>query len=843
MFKINSAICARLAFFVSVLLLAGCDLTVIGNPPDGMVGMQYSTQFSADKGLAPHMYGVTAGNLPAGLSLDSRTGVVSGIPTVAGQSVFKIGVMDASRPRALTGENEFSITILDSAQLIISSNSSVVMRVGERYLQTQHVYGGKAPYTFRIIAGAIPAGTTLDASTGTVGGVPSQTGAFSYRIQVEDALGMAAVSEVAGVVTMTLNLTSSPSPMSQVGENYTQTHTVSAGEAPYTFSVIAGTLPAGTTLNASTGTVSGLPTEAGTFSFTIKVVDAIGSDGSLPSQVIIAAAAPQPSSIHVQSTPSAVTVVGGVYTQQNAVDGGVAPYRFSVVAGALPLGTNLDPATGTVFGTLTGTGEFTYTIQVVDANGLTVTEVINGRIEETASNEVNETASEGAVGEPFVYKIEPHFGKKPYRFHLIDGKPPVGTTLDSDEGVVSGVPIFEGPYSFTVQVIDAAGITLATTVMGSIGTLRRVDPTQNAAVRGVLSAQALATERLTGIQIENIFSHLQKLRTFFETKKKSADMNLRISFLNPSHPYTRNADYFGSRNEGQSQLTLDPSLLAQLPVDLWVAGIVDTGSVDILTGDLSNTNQLSSSGLTVGLDVDVLSNLIIGGAFGVGQDTTHVDLFGSQNLVNSEFGTAYFTYQPLKKLYIDGLAGYSGFDNTSQRWSEDSNAIFNGGRTAYVTFGSLALSSQSMMQGIDFKPYVRADAMIATLGSYTESGGQHTLTYAKANLDTQLLSAGMQLFKVFNMNAKERLTPTARIQYMRAFGGGITQGLYYTDLALNSQYNYLLALGVVPTNTGSLGLSMNYENRSILVELGWQGTVGADSYMTNQVRASFTVRV
>lgn len=79
-----------------------------------------------------------------------------------------------------------------------------------------------------------------------------------------------------------------------VGVAYSSEVTVSGGTSPYTFAVISGALPDGLSLNASTGTITGTPTVAGTFSFTIRVTDHDGLTGETPGCGIIIDAAPPP---------------------------------------------------------------------------------------------------------------------------------------------------------------------------------------------------------------------------------------------------------------------------------------------------------------------------------------------------------------------------------------------------------------------------------------------------------------------------------------------------------------------------------------------------------------------
>jgi large repetitive protein len=73
------------------------------------------------------------------------------------------------------------------------------------------------------------------------------------------------------------------------GTAYSETINAQGGTSPYTFAVTSGALPTGTTLNPSSGVISGTPSAASTFSFTITVTDSLGLTGSQAFQIIIAA--------------------------------------------------------------------------------------------------------------------------------------------------------------------------------------------------------------------------------------------------------------------------------------------------------------------------------------------------------------------------------------------------------------------------------------------------------------------------------------------------------------------------------------------------------------------------
>lgn len=134
------------------------------------------------------------------------------------------------------------------------------------------------------------------------------------------------------------------------------------GTAPVTFTVLAGTLPPGLTLD-STGQYSGTPTTAGSYSFTIRANNRGGSADQMYSQSIL-----QRPSITAPATPLADSV-GGAANSTTFTATGTTPITWSVSAGALPPGMTLDAATGVYSGTPTSPGNFSFTITATNAAG------------------------------------------------------------------------------------------------------------------------------------------------------------------------------------------------------------------------------------------------------------------------------------------------------------------------------------------------------------------------------------------------------------------------------------------------------------------------------------------
>jgi len=168
----------------------------------GTVGTAYSSMLVATGGVAPYTYTITAGSISP-LLLSSSTGAITGTPTVATTLSFTAQVTDSS---GLTGAGTVtagcSIVVVTQMQkppaLKVQCPSSTAT-VGVYYSSSVGATGGVPPYTYSVAFGSLPAGLSLNTSTGVVSGTPqtaSQTGAF--KIEVTDSTGATAFSNCTG---------------------------------------------------------------------------------------------------------------------------------------------------------------------------------------------------------------------------------------------------------------------------------------------------------------------------------------------------------------------------------------------------------------------------------------------------------------------------------------------------------------------------------------------------------------------------------------------------------------------------------------------------------------------
>ncbi|MGB8012320.1 MAG: putative Ig domain-containing protein, partial [Terriglobales bacterium] len=308
----------------------GCSVTIVGVPQvtcsatnTGEVGVPFNSgPITVTGGTAPYTFSIGSGTLPAGLTLNTSTGAVTGTPTASG--TFTIKVTDAN---GVVATGTCLITIVGIPQVTCSATNSG--EVGVPFNSGPiTVTGGTAPYTFSIGSGTLPAGLTLNTSTGAVTGTPTASGTFT--IKVTDANGVVGSGTCSITIVGIPQVTCSATNSGEVGVPFNSGPiTVTGGTAPYTFSIGSGTLPAGLTLNTSTGAVTGTPTASGTF--TIQVTDANGVVGSGTCSITIVGI-PQVTCSATNSGEVGVPFNSGPIT----VTGGTAPYTFSIGSGTLP---------------------------------------------------------------------------------------------------------------------------------------------------------------------------------------------------------------------------------------------------------------------------------------------------------------------------------------------------------------------------------------------------------------------------------------------------------------------------------------------------------------------------
>jgi len=314
-------------------------------------------------------------------------------------------------------------------------------------------------------------------------------GSDSFTYTATNALGTSTAATVSITVTPpTLSVSPTSLANPQIGAAYSKTISVSGGISPYSYTVSAGALPAGLTLNALTGAIAGTPTAGGPAGFTVKATDS--STGSGPfsgTEAYTITVAPPTLALTPTSLPN--PVAGIAYSQALTASGGTAPYSFAVTAGALPAGLSLDASTGVLSGTVvsvvsasfsvtasdssTGTGPFkltqSYTLGVAapapTASPLSVSTACNTPV---AINLANGISGSGVTGAAIV--SGPSHGTAQLSGETVTYTPASGfcNATDSFTYTASNAGGTSAPAIVTINIGQTPGVVAATAYVANL---------------------------------------------------------------------------------------------------------------------------------------------------------------------------------------------------------------------------------------------------------------------------------------------------------------------------------------------------------------------------------------
>lgn len=253
-----------------------------------------------------------------------------------------------------------------------------------------------------------------------------------------------------GLTPLRVSVSAAAKPV--VGQGYSARLVGTGGRAPYTWSLVGGSLPTGVTMSP-TGALAGTPTAAGNFSADVRITDA-----SVPTHLSVTVTVSilvSPPALGLSTPQLPQGTVGQAYSATLGATGGTTPYTWSVTSGSLPAGIALSPA-GTLSGTPTTAGTSSAVVQVTDASAQHATETITMVVNPSPVAVTTSVLPSASVGAAYAQTLTATGGTTPYTWSVISGTLPTGLTLTST-GVLSGTPTTAGSSTVTVQVADATG--------------------------------------------------------------------------------------------------------------------------------------------------------------------------------------------------------------------------------------------------------------------------------------------------------------------------------------------------------------------------------------------------
>ncbi len=258
----------------TLTVMTALAITTPSPLPSGTLHTTYSKMLEAVGGLPPYSWRIISGQLPPGLQLFTG-GRIYGKPTETGVYNFQIELRDDD---ASVVTRWFALSVF-TALRITTPSPLPEGTVGDSYSLALQASGGQPPYTWSRIEGSIPPGLTLTPK-GVLSGKPTSAGSYRFQVRARDAAQNAAeklFDVTINVAPLTIVTTSLPN--AEGGTAYSQTLEAKGGVPPYQWSLAAGDLPSGMTLNDG-GVLSGTPGESGDFGFWVKVTDSAGKSAN-----------------------------------------------------------------------------------------------------------------------------------------------------------------------------------------------------------------------------------------------------------------------------------------------------------------------------------------------------------------------------------------------------------------------------------------------------------------------------------------------------------------------------------------------------------------------------------
>lgn len=432
--------------------------------PAGTMGVPYDITLALSGGTPPYTWSVIPGSpaLPDGLALTPPTGNISGTPTTTGTRLTEFKLQD-SKGQAV--QKVLSITVNRAPiPLAILTNSLPPGSINQLYAFALSPTGGTTPYTWDLKAGTppLPSGLTLS-SNGVISGTPTVTSNATHTFTLTDATLLTVEKPLKlSINAIPLLITTNSLPQGTRNQSYNPTTlAASGGTPPLTWSpIVSPALPSGLTFNATTATISGIPTVTSKQTHTFTITDSTAPTNQTATKALlltIGAAAP-PLTINTNSLPSGTVTVPYPSTTL-AASGGTPPYTWSTVGGLAPAPGLTLSSGGVISGTPSSniSSPFTRTYRVQDSaappqvitKDLTITVGLP-----TALNISTPSLPNGVLNQPYSQTVQATGGSGTRNWSFLGGNIP-NLTIGLLTGVIAGNPTPTGQFTFTVQVTDA----------------------------------------------------------------------------------------------------------------------------------------------------------------------------------------------------------------------------------------------------------------------------------------------------------------------------------------------------------------------------------------------------
>ena len=397
--------------------------------------------------------------LPAGMTFDEATNTISGTPSEVGSYDITVTTTDENGNSETT---TFTIDVEDTTKPTVESIAGQTQEVNTEIEPIKIEAKDNSGQTVTNKVDGLPDGVTFDEATNTISGTPSEVGSYTVTVTTTDESGNATET------TFTIDVEDTTKPTVESVADQTQEvnteiepikieATDNSGQA--VTNKVDG-LPDGVTFDEATNTISGTPSEVGSYDITVTTTDKNGNsetttftiDVEDTTKPTVESVADQTQEVNTEITPITIeSEDNSGQTVTNKVDG-------------LPDGVTFDEATNTISGTPSKVGSYDITVTTTDENGNSETTTFTIDVEDTTKPTVESVADQTQEVNTEInpIKIEATDNSGQAVTNKVEGLP-AGITFDEATNTISGTPSEVGSYTVTVTTTDENGNATETT--------------------------------------------------------------------------------------------------------------------------------------------------------------------------------------------------------------------------------------------------------------------------------------------------------------------------------------------------------------------------------------------
>nr|WP_225307976.1 putative Ig domain-containing protein [Staphylococcus epidermidis] len=431
--------------------------------------------------------------LPNGVTFDEATNTISGTPSEVGSYTVTVTTIDESGNAT---ETTFTINVEDTTKPTVEDIADQTQEVNTEITPITIESEDNSGQAVTNKVDGLPAGVTFDEATNTINGTPSEVGSYDIKVTTTDESGNSETT----IFTIDVKDTTKPTVESvadQTQEVNTEIESIKIEARDNSGQAVTNKvdgLPAGVTFDEATNTISGTPSEVGSYTVTVTTTDESGNSETTTF------------TIDVEDTTK--PTVEDIADQTQEVNTEIDPIKIEATDNSgqaitnkvdgLPDGVTFDEVTNTISGTPSKVGSYTVTVTTTDESGNSETTTFTIDVEDTSKPTVESVADQtqevNTEIEPI--KIEATDNSGQAVTNKVDGLPD-GVTFDETTNTISGTPSEVGSYDVTVTTTDESGNATETTFTIN------VEDTTKPTVESIANQTQEVNTEITPITIES----------------------------------------------------------------------------------------------------------------------------------------------------------------------------------------------------------------------------------------------------------------------------------------------------------------------------------------------------